>query len=278
MIESSSAHNTIIGGDFNLVLDVELDQKNSLYNHDQSRKVVVDYMEQAALCDIWRMRNPKCKRFTWYRWVQHQPQASRIDMLLIPQWIADMVQDCNILPGFMTDHSIVTLSIGAEEFQHGPGVWRFNNMLLDDSFCTQMENVLQNILQNSKNLNPHGRWEFLKMEASVFCKGYAKKKARWKRSLVNKLLKQKSELEIKLLDDLNQTDKQTLTKINSQLESYAIEKASEAIFRSKCNYAREREKCTAYFLALEKCRYMEKNMKCVIDDSGKVVHDQKGIL
>ena len=123
----------IIGGDFNLVMNPPQDRNNSLHNHVASQEILADYVDHTAMTDIWRVLHPDCRRYTWHRGggSTRRLQASRIDFFLIPQWLTDCVQQCEIEPGFMTDHSLVTLTIGIEEFKWGAGVWRFNNKLLE---------------------------------------------------------------------------------------------------------------------------------------------------
>ena len=61
----------IIGGDFNLVLDVEKDKRGGLARtHQKAWKVIQDFSENLGLTDIWRLLNPEAKRYTWR---QNQP-------------------------------------------------------------------------------------------------------------------------------------------------------------------------------------------------------------
>ena len=55
-----------------LVLDVEKDKKNGIARtHQNALEVVQDAMENMELCDVWRIFNPHCKRYTWR---QRQPE------------------------------------------------------------------------------------------------------------------------------------------------------------------------------------------------------------
>ena len=54
----------VIVGDFNLVLDVNLDRKNSYYNNMQAMYSLRAIMEDYQLTDIWRDRNPEIKRYS----------------------------------------------------------------------------------------------------------------------------------------------------------------------------------------------------------------------
>ena len=58
----------IIGGDFNLVLDIEIDKKGGLAKtHTKAVKVIKDYMAELDLVDAWRLLNPDGRRYTWRR-------------------------------------------------------------------------------------------------------------------------------------------------------------------------------------------------------------------
>ena len=44
----------------------------------------------------------------------------------------DLVTDCNIKPGYWSDHSSKELNITLNNFIRGKGVWKFNCSLLKD--------------------------------------------------------------------------------------------------------------------------------------------------
>ena len=55
----------IIGGDFNLILDVEKDKKGGLARtHKKSLEVINSFSENLDLIDAWRVLNPESSRFT----------------------------------------------------------------------------------------------------------------------------------------------------------------------------------------------------------------------
>ena len=58
----------VLGGDFNLVCDVEKDKKDGApTTHWKSREEVFSLKEQLQLADIWRVHNLDIVRFTWER-------------------------------------------------------------------------------------------------------------------------------------------------------------------------------------------------------------------
>ena len=54
-------YETIIGGDYNCVLDSELDRKNYTSNYDIGQRDIKYLMDIFDLEDIWRRRNPDKK-------------------------------------------------------------------------------------------------------------------------------------------------------------------------------------------------------------------------
>jgi len=59
---------TIIGGDFNTVLDPLLDKKGgSIDHHAKCRETLQSIISDRDLVDIWRILNPNKQLFTWYR-------------------------------------------------------------------------------------------------------------------------------------------------------------------------------------------------------------------
>ena len=271
----------LIGGDFNLVLDPKLDRNGSLFNHSKSKEILEEYMERTALCDIWRICHPEERRYTWHKWSnQHRPTCSRIDMLLAPVALIDIIEKSDIEIGCLTDHSMVTMTMALDQYVRGPGVWKFNNLLLNDrKFCEKINDFIPWIASKCDNMNPNDRWETIMMETGRMCKRYAKKQAKLDKDNHNKLLKLKVELESKVLS--NEHDKENTNRLiqtNAKLDEELIKRANSCIFRSQCKYARDGEKCSAYFMSIEKRRYLEKNMKAVINDKGELCTNQQEIL
>ena len=271
----------ILGGDFNFVMDPPMDRNNSLHNHVSSREVVGEYMDRANLCDIWRILNPQTERFMWYRWGRlHRLICSHIDTLLVPMAHIDMMDSCKIQTGYLTDHSLVVLTCCIDDYIRGPGSWKFNNQLLtDETFCNTINSLVPYIASKCQSQNPHEKWETIKMECGYVSKKYAKSKVHLKCKKENLLICSKQQLKTQILQQPdNLTIKHDLKRVSAELDDFAMQRANASIFRSKCNYAKDGEKCSKYFLTLEKHRYLEKNMKAVVCDDGSVSTCQKSIL
>ena len=60
-----SNYKFVIGRDFNVALQPSLDCSGGITTLSESVKVLEDLLIQYDLVDIWRVRNPKSKKFTW---------------------------------------------------------------------------------------------------------------------------------------------------------------------------------------------------------------------
>ena len=108
----------VIGADFNLTLDVEKDKKGGLARtHKKSLEPINSFSENLDLIDAWRVLNPESSRFTWR---QRKPEIHRrLDFFLINQCTFCNIIDAEILAGYKTDHSMITLQISLHSNTRG---------------------------------------------------------------------------------------------------------------------------------------------------------------
>jgi len=146
-------------------------------------------LQELDLCDIWRIRNPDSKRFTWSGYAQgtasncNNRLHRRLDFFYISDSLQPLVQYTDIIPAPATDHSAITLSLKSlPKSTHGPSFWKINNSLLQDSKYVQM---IQELIGNNKKYfkennitNPHLRWELIKYEIRKSSTSFAKAKAK----------------------------------------------------------------------------------------------------
>ena len=257
---------TIIGGDFNLVLDPEMDRLNSKHNPPKACDVLVKYLNKAHLIDSWRMLHPDTKEFTWSRTSCQNPSASRIDMIFLPVSWSNKIIESNISPCRRTDHKLISTTLSIDEIARGPGIWKFNNtLLLDHEFVTETNWLIDRQYPLSEFLNPSDMWLHLKKVLTETAKEYSKNKAKIKNY-------RKINLE-KLLDLLNKEFNKgcsdaalidEINKINKELDEIAHQETLATIFRSKAKWVKEGERNSKYFFSLEKKKYMSKNMASLL--------------
>ena len=75
------------------------------------RQRMVDRIEEIQsvfhLHDIWRVKNPNLKSFTWSK--KSPFIFCKLDYWLISDALFDMVKDVDIVPSIKTDHSAISL-------------------------------------------------------------------------------------------------------------------------------------------------------------------------
>ena len=89
-------------------------------------------MEELNLTDVYGELHPKSKSFTYIS--KSLNLKSRIDYFLIPRSLFCDVRQAEIRISTAPDHNAIFLSIRFKsEFNRGPGLWKFNNTLLEDN-------------------------------------------------------------------------------------------------------------------------------------------------
>ena len=104
-VEADADHRIIIGGDFNVILDPDLDGSGGKPKLKESCKNLENLCSAFDLIDIWRIRNPGAKRFSWR---QKNPTIQRrLDYWLIANSIQEEVEKVDIIPAIRSDHSAI---------------------------------------------------------------------------------------------------------------------------------------------------------------------------
>ena len=98
----------VIGGDYNVILDPDWDCSGGNSAKKDSVKYIQDICLNFDLVDIWRVRSPECKRFTWR---QKSPIIQRrLDYWLLSDSYQEEVENVDIIPSINSaDHSAIVL-------------------------------------------------------------------------------------------------------------------------------------------------------------------------
>lgn len=98
----------VMGGDFNLLLDNNLDRfpprKSKPHN-----TALVDFMEKFNIVDVWRLKFSSSKFYTWSS--KDLSRQSQIDYWLVSQTINTNDVQINFHPCPLTDHNIIAIKI-----------------------------------------------------------------------------------------------------------------------------------------------------------------------
>ena len=122
----------IIAGDFNIAMSGDVDTANYVReNNTRARDALVKLMEANSWVYIFRERNGDTRRYTWRNTsIGAIIKQARLDYFLISRSLIPFVSDENILPGYRTDHSMVTLKLDVQKQSKGKGFFKVNNALL----------------------------------------------------------------------------------------------------------------------------------------------------
>ena len=175
-IDKMDYPDVIIGGDFNLVLDENLDRKECKETHTKALEVVKNNMEICNLTDVWRIKNTMQLQYTWRRrkcFSSKDYLQTRLDFFLVSANLANRV-DTNMKPGFNSDHSVVTVTVQPTSPKRGPGFWKSNNLhLCKKDYCEGATEVFREAAKKYATSNPAIKWEMMKCEFTAYSKWYA---------------------------------------------------------------------------------------------------------
>ena len=128
--ESDSS--VFLGGDFNVICNSELDRRGGL-KETRTRviNIIKDIKTQYNLCDVWRIKHPRQRRYTWKR--SNPFIQCRLDYWLITEENLDHIKSTEIIPSIKSDHCAVTLEFHEVETKvRGKGYWKINSSILDE--------------------------------------------------------------------------------------------------------------------------------------------------
>ena len=124
--------NVIFCGDWNLILNPELDSENYKHiNNPRARDEIIKIIDENGYIDVWRVQNENKKKFTWRR-LNPDKKQSRLDFFLVSENAFQYVHESSIVPGYRTDHSGILIKFKLQDNERGKGYWKFNNSLLKD--------------------------------------------------------------------------------------------------------------------------------------------------
>ena len=245
-------HNTIRFGDFNIVKSNDLD----IISGNHHKQEIVDnfntVINDMLLIDIWRDHNNSCKSFTWN---SKTPFISRrLDYIFISADLLPFAFNPSIKTFGFSDHRAVTLNLDFASFKRGPGTFKFNTKHLhDNNFVSDVKQEIAQI--NSLDLNPHYKWEYMKIQIKNLGVVHGKSLAAKRYNNKALILMQIEETENFLAKYPNDQEAlETFTNLKQQLEIVANVETEGARLRSGQKWAEEGEKCTKYFLNLVKQR------------------------
>lgn len=110
--------NIIMGGDFNCILNQDLDRNHPPSQPggvSQYRDSIKALLEDKSLCDIWRLRHPEVRAYSFRR----GSHDSRLDYIFISDHLSETVVQADITRDPHSDHSLLTVEFGQQKSTRG---------------------------------------------------------------------------------------------------------------------------------------------------------------
>ena len=253
--QSFSSENCIYCGDFNIVLDNNIDIVSGNPHDLETVEKFKNWSINCDLIDTWRQLQPLIKDFTWSR--PSPFLARRLDYIFCSHDLSSKLIESSHENFVGTDHKAVISYFQTNDFKYGKSYWKFNDSLLHDtSFVNMMNGVIDDFLLNFNDFDDAiERREVLKNtikeHSIIFSIGK-------KGKLNSKEIEIEQELNsLNLLINSDPSDEATLKKYMSkkgELETIQIDKTRGAAIRSRTKWIEQGEKNLKYFLNLEKSR------------------------
>jgi len=156
-----------IGGDFHLVLDLDMDKKGGLAKmHTESVRTLKDFCAQLDLLGAWRVLNPDTCRYSW-RCKRPEIQC-RLDFFLTTESLMCNIKSADFSTGYKTDHSLIEIEITTHSNMRGAGFWKLNTSLLKEvDHVNQIRAAIKDTQEEYKNdssVNDALMWEMIKLK------------------------------------------------------------------------------------------------------------------
>ena len=281
----------IICGDYNLTLNPNIDCFNYKHiNNPMARNFITNMIKENNLFDTFRELHPYLRRYTWRR--KTPLKQSRLDFFLVTDNIVNSIKKSQIETGYKSDHSVVTLILAMDNFEHGKSLWKHNNSLLTD---TEYLKIINSKIQDIKKqyclpvynheaideipdeelqlvINDQLFLETVMMEIRGKSISYASYKKKSKNIQEQKLVEQIQYLENNLSENKIpnlEKSKLELGKLREEMKGFLI--------RSRANDIENGEKPSQFLCSLETNNFKSKVIN-VIEKDDEIITDQKQIL
>lgn len=264
----------IIGGDWNCTENSLVD-RNTEEPHIQSSSCLLKIIRAADLLDIWRVKHPDVRQYTWVKVNSGRVSAARLDRIYVSTFLSSQITECSIIPMSFTDHKLVLTVIRLSQNSHKSSFWHFNVKLLQDNeFCKCFELFWQEWRKNKSSFeNLRQWWDIGKVNIKMFCLQYTANSTKKLKETIKSVENEISSLERELINRYDSTLKNTLQEKKMELGSFLNERVKGALIRSRFVSIVDMDAPSAFFFNLERKAAKQKQMTCLQLPNGKMTHD-----
>ena len=235
-----------------------------------SVKCVEDIMMNYDLVDIWRIRNPNSKKFSWR---QKSPIIQRrLDYWLISDLLQDDVSKVDIVTAIRTDHPAIILETDSlDDQRRGPSFWKSNNSLMDDALF--VERLRVNFPKWLDEINfcddLRMKWDWMKYKIREESISYSKLKAKERRNRIQTIENRLKVCEEKIAESPTQENLANLESAKTEYEKEYDYIVRDSIIRSRATWFEQGETNSKYFLNLENRNKKKSCIRKLIQTNGE---------
>ena len=271
--------NIVIGGDFKVIFDPDLDGNGGNPKRKESVKCIDNMCLTNDLIDIWRIRNPNVKRFTWR---QKTPVIQRrLDFWLVSNGMQEDIDNVDVVPSLKSDHSAIVLSInGIENSPRGPSFWKLNSSLLDDKEYVSLINMKYPLWNDEfKDVtDPRLFWDLMKYRIRQESISYSKLKARERRSKMAALESKLNDCQKMCDQDPSPENMNKFEVLKTEFELQNDYITQGAIIRTRATWYEQGEKSNKYFLNLENSRSRKSSIRKIFKEDESLTSNPRVIV
>ena len=283
LIDKSELTTLIVGGDWNCTLSKSDKRGGKPWRATNYRNLVLTTMDILDLIDIQREKHPKLRKYSYES--KALKVKSRIDFFLVAKHLEQYVKKSEIYSSVAPDHKAIYISLSwSNPTPRGPGLWKFNNSLLnDEEYVNKIrETYAHTCVYYSDSVNKRLFWEMLKMEIRAATISFSKDiaKSTYRREM--EIRRQLDVLDDIICNNFHFSEIDLVLKefdnLKTELQSIYDKKGMAAIFRSKCRWIEMGERPTKYFFNLEKRNYIKKTITELRMEDETTIKDETQIL
>lgn len=245
----------IFSGDFNIVHDNMLDRYPPSATN-ASNAYLKDFMEKFDVSDVFRLKYPSLKQFTWS--TKDQSKMSRIDYRLVSSKVDHCNLNVNTQAAPFSDHKVITLNANILLTVNIPRAicWKINNSLLTNATVTETIKTLINSRwqEACKNNLFSPFWELLKYDIGKFMRFFSSDLAKRRKQEEEELCSQIASLSNINSENLTDDDLVLLGDCLNKLDEIYKRKVCGAFIHSRARWLEEGEQCSSYFFGLKKSK------------------------
>ena len=260
----------LVGGDYNCTMNSKLDRLNCISDSNDKGQNELHYLKRSNdLQDIWRIRNPNTKGFSWFG----QNKSSRIDFWLTSASLNGQISEIDMSHSNFSDHHSVKISVRTNSIKQGRGVWKMNNSYLSNpEFRDEITTVWQNWQNEKDDFDDITQWWDLgKMKIKETARNFAKEQ-----SILRKSKEDELKEEITSLSNSN-SNPERLIALKNEYDKLINDQCEGARIRSRLQWWEEGEKSTKFFHGLEKRNGKNKAWDKILDENNRLIFGTSNI-